>query len=385
MSQLCFSSMVELLKKNFLPNNTNIGVAKELLLDKIIEIYKIYDKNGQFVDLNSSKISKLMNQTMEIPDQIQSTVNDEKYYNDFLDYVSSEISPYIKSNLLYDFYYDLNNIISNDSTISPKKKEEFEQLYKSDTNKFLTTVILYAISKTNLPQVSNMTLEEHILLDEQNFRCANCNEYLIKNKKRKNTRGRKPNFILLTFPSDNIKSYDLLFCKECGEEFENIDDLTSDELKEFERKKIEFIKRTEIKQKLDSITIQSDLKEIITKLNSVNFSNDSTLSLQPLTIENKIPSTENVLLFKIRNDVIGYYNIVKQMFQELESFTAIAKEINYSFSILNEQGLNHQEIYDSLTDHIIRCTGLNSNKRLSCEIIVSFFIQNCEVYNEITE
>lgn len=385
MSQLCFSSMVELLKKNFLPNNTNIGVAKELLLDKIIEIYKIYDKNGQFVDLNSSKISKLMNQTMEIPDQIQSTVNDEKYYNDFLDYVSSEISPYIKSNLLYDFYYDLNNIISSDSTISPKKKEEFEQLYKSDTNKFLTTVILYAISKTNLPQVSNMTLEEHILLDEQNFRCANCNEYLIKNKKRKNTGGRKPNFILLTFPSDNIKSYDLLFCKECGEEFENIDDLTSDELKEFERKKIEFIKRTEIKQKLDSITIQSDLKEIITKLNSVNFSNDSTLSLQPLTIENKIPSTENVLLFKIRNDVIGYYNIVKQMFQELESFTAIAKEINYSFSILNEQGLNHQEIYDSLTDHIIRCTGLNSNKRLSCEIIVSFFIQNCEVYNEITE
>ncbi len=385
MSQLCFSSMVELLKKNFLPTNTNIGVAKELLLDKIIEIYKIYDKNGHFVDLSSSKISKLMNQTMEIPDQIQSTINDEKYFNDFLDYVSNEISPHIKSNLLYDFYYDLNNIISNDSTISPKKKEEFEQLYKSDTNKFLTTVILYAISKTNLPQVSNMTLEEHILLDEQNFRCANCNEYLIKNKKRKNTGGRKPNFISLTFPSDSIKSYDLLFCKECGEEFKNIDDLTSDELKEFERKKIEFIKRTEIKQKLDSITIQSDLKEIITKLNSVNFSNDSTLSLQPLTIKNKIPSTENVLLFKIHSDVIGYYNLVKQMFQELESFTTIAKEINYSFSILNEQGLNHQEIYDSLTDHIIRCTGLNSNKRLSCEIIVSFFIQNCEVYNEITE
>lgn len=385
MSQLCFSSMVELLKKNFLPTNTNIGVAKELLLDKIIEIYKIHDKNGHFVDLSSSKISKLMNQTMEIPDQIQSTINDEKYFNDFLDYVSNEISPHIKSNLLYDFYYDLNNIISNDSTISPKKKEEFEQLYKSDTNKFLTTVILYAISKTNLPQVSNMTLEEHILLDEQNFRCANCNEYLIKNKKRKNTGGRKPNFISLTFPSDSIKSYDLLFCKECGEEFKNIDDLTSDELKEFERKKIEFIKRTEIKQKLDSITIQSDLKEIITKLNSVNFSNNSTLSLQPLTIKNKIPSTENVLLFKIHSDVIGYYNIVKQMFQELESFTTIAKEINYSFSILNEQGLNHQEIYDSLTDHIIRCTGLNSNKRLSCEIIVSFFIQNCEVYNEITE
>ena len=151
------------------------------------------------------------------------------------------------------------------------------------------------------------------------------------------------------------------------------------------RKKIEFIKRTEIKQKLDSITIQSDLKEVITRLDSVNFSNDSILSLQPLTIENKIPSTENVLLFKIRSDVVGYYNIVKQMFQELESFTSIAKEINYSFNILNEQGLTHQEIYENLTNHIIRCTGLDSNKRLSCEIIVSFFIQNCEVYNEITK
>lgn len=385
MSQLCFSSMVKLLKKNFLLTNTNSGVAKELLLDKIIEIYKIHDKNGNFVDLSNSKISKLMNQTMEIPDQIQSSVNNEKYFNNFLKYVSNDISPHIKSNLIYDFYYDLYNMISNDSTISPKKKEELEKLYKSDNNKFLATAILYAISKTNLPQISDMTLEEHILLDEQNFRCAYCNEYLVKNKKRRTTAGVKPNFTSLTFPSNRIKSYDLLFCKECGEEFKNIDDLTLDELAEFERKKIEFIKRTEIKQKLDSITIQSDLKEVITRLNSVNFSNDSILSLQPLTIENKIPSTENVLLFKIRSDVVGYYNIVKQMFQELESFTSIAKEINYSFNILNEQGLTHQEIYENLTNHIIRCTGLNSNKRLSCEIIVSFFIQNCEVYNEITK
>ena len=91
---------------------------------------------------------------------------------------------------------------------------------------------------------------------------------------------------------------------------------------------------------------------------------------------------------KTENFVIPYYKYIKSVFSQLEregalSFVEVASDVKRSFQKLRSSGLNQDDIYTQLVNWIK--TKTNVQNVLACEIIVAFFVQNCEVFDAIAE
>ena len=50
---------------------------------------------------------------------------------------------------------------------------------------------------------------------------------------------------------------------------------------------------------------------------------------------------------------------------------------------MRDKTTNKEYIFNAMVDWIMKNTG--SQSKAACEIVISFFIQNCEVFDEITE
>ena len=63
--------------------------------------------------------------------------------------------------------------------------------------------------------------------------------------------------------------------------------------------------------------------------------------------------------------------------------TALSLQIKSCFIKLDALSDNKADIFDELVAWVMRKTLSTSND--ACEAVVSFFVQNCEVFHEITE
>lgn len=91
---------------------------------------------------------------------------------------------------------------------------------------------------------------------------------------------------------------------------------------------------------------------------------------------------------KAEGFVSYYYNYIKNLFGEAEKenkldFDTVAREVKLCSDRLIKSGLSQERVFSNLVDWIKgKTTVINI---AACEIIISFFIQNCEVFNAITK
>ena len=83
-----------------------------------------------------------------------------------------------------------------------------------------------------------------------------------------------------------------------------------------------------------------------------------------------------------------YYTFIRGLFDDVESsssfsFEVLSSEIKASFIKLSKLTDNKEEIFNQMVDWVRRKTFSSSVP--ACEAVVSFFVQNCEVFYEITE
>lgn len=96
----------------------------------------------------------------------------------------------------------------------------------------------------------------------------------------------------------------------------------------------------------------------------------------------------DLLKIKIEWYVVRYYQFIKSVFNQMEregllDFDSIAGAIQNSYRRLCLKGYTQEEIFAHLADWIKKKT--NSTSLPLCEIIVAFFVQNCEVFHAISE
>jgi hypothetical protein len=109
------------------------------------------------------------------------------------------------------------------------------------------------------------------------------------------------------------------------------------------------------------------------------------LSLDSLKIEEKANSSLPYAIKRsIKNDVVDYFDYIQRNFIELDKvtpykFSTVAAQIKSFYSkcmqINNDQG----QVYYALVDWLDEKTGHYS--RRACEIVISFFVQDCEVFS----
>lgn len=131
--------------------------------------------------------------------------------------------------------------------------------------------------------------------------------------------------------------------------------------------------------------LEPAVKKVLDALDTVNSSDLVELTYMPVKVEEKV--AENFLQRKIRSNVVQYYNFVKSQLQALDDakgakFDLIASQIRQHFLRLAQTELFQEPIFDQIVEWLQNKTG---GDRSACEIVVSFFVQNCEVFNAISK
>ena len=102
----------------------------------------------------------------------------------------------------------------------------------------------------------------------------------------------------------------------------------------------------------------------------------------------KFENNEALLQTKVTNYVMNYYTYINEQFKILDGkngflFKALCNEIKACFIKLELVSKDKSEIFNSLVNWIKRISGSSSTE--ACEAVCSYFVQNCEVFSEITK
>jgi len=138
---------------------------------------------------------------------------------------------------------------------------------------------------------------------------------------------------------------------------------------------------------IDSVQIESDLKVIVNGLSKISQSQVIALRKNAIELSNKIEQQNVLLLGKINWLVNAYYYYVEELFKAVgtiqgKKFKVIATEIALKYQkTSSDESLNQDKIFDSLVDWL---KGVFPDaSRIACEIVIAFFVQNCEVFDEL--
>lgn len=147
-------------------------------------------------------------------------------------------------------------------------------------------------------------------------------------------------------------------------------------------------KNTEMPQPLSDFTIERELTEIVKTLAATPLEQlKIELTYEPVNVDKKILSN-GTLKDDIRKYVIDYYLFVENLFKEASQqnsgfFDNIAEQVKYHSDNFIANNLPQEEVFDKMVDWLkAKVSGVGYT---ACRIIISFFVQNCEVFHAFTE
>ena len=111
------------------------------------------------------------------------------------------------------------------------------------------------------------------------------------------------------------------------------------------------------------------------------------LNYTPVSVRKKIEPRHNLLYVKVLNYVTAYYSKVDQWLKQLDQegtlrFQTLCNQMRVSYLKLELDGLSQPEIFQQLVEWL---HGNTHQDRSACEVVVSYFVQNCEVFHEVTQ
>ncbi|WP_235701091.1 ABC-three component system protein [Bacillus subtilis] len=146
------------------------------------------------------------------------------------------------------------------------------------------------------------------------------------------------------------------------------------------------LSKSETRAKYIDYQIESEIKEVISMLvEEFNEAELKPLKMNALKLDEKANETlARITKMRIRNEITDYYYYIKEQFAQLDSqyprsFNSIASQVSAFYNSLSRIEPSQEVIYGQLTEWLSKKTG-NSNLG-ACAIIISFFVQNCEVFS----
>lgn len=132
--------------------------------------------------------------------------------------------------------------------------------------------------------------------------------------------------------------------------------------------------------------IEEEIKEILKNLNDESLEEELVrLSYESLRIEQKANNTLPFAIKRtIKNDVVDYFDYIHKIFVEMDEvtpykFDTLAAQIKSFYCKTMQINHNQEFVYSSLVDWLNEKTG--SYSRRACEIVIAYFVQDCEVFS----
>ena len=180
----------------------------------------------------------------------------------------------------------------------------------------------------------------------------------------------------------------IALCKTCHGYYD--DHTTKEEYLKILAIKKELLTINKIQEKLSAEEIEEELLLIMEQLSNATDREIEEVSLKykGIKVANKIEEQYCLLRRRVEFNVCTYYGFIKDNMKNLSeqkrlNFDLLAAEIRTAY--LKSAGNTEDKIiiFNSMVSWMKR--KITSASKEACEVMVSFFIQNCEVFDEISE
>jgi hypothetical protein len=186
---------------------------------------------------------------------------------------------------------------------------------------------------------------------------------------------------------EDIENIDnmIALCLPCHDEFDN--PRTIKGYRAMCSVKLQLKKKADISREWSTVKLDKEIIDVIGKLSNLNdeqLASAGELNHKPKKVDDKVKGDKSVSLVlknNIKQNVVTYYNVIKQQFEYLDKeipykSEEIFTQIRLINTKLKKQGLNKAQIYAELNNWIVNVT--NTTDETVVDIIASFFVQNCE-------
>ena len=170
--------------------------------------------------------------------------------------------------------------------------------------------------------------------------------------------------------------------EDCSDQY--LIDPSPEEYKRLREIKEEIARNFAAKLSVNSIQLEDDIRTVLDALSQIRDASELVqLEYDALRIEEKFTPENFILKNETQLQVVMYYRYIEKVFSDSDAdFDMIAGEIKLSSQKLEKAGLSQADIIAHLSEWIRNKAGLSSDGQLACNIVVSFFIQNCEVFHK---
>lgn len=404
MKKLCFGSFATVLVKCKAPTTTQKQLVGTMLLS-VNDIYDICDDDGGTSALALGHVNLSDNVTVYAKDAKPETVSA---------YFKEKILPLLDLNRRATMILALKDIIAHDSEITDDRELELvnkqtkAEIITRDTfvfEDFLAGLFLYiAIYTSNnkrernvreitdtyiknldarrneisfVPSygIGNMDILDEAsadartisLMAEEEGRCPCC---------------AKPLSAGQTMLIELGGGIDYLLCGACGPIVQN----SSEKKAELVALKTTLQDRVTAMDAVASNRMPDDIRELITIISTGEPITESELRMSPLRVEQKI--SDKLLLRKVKGYVIdGMYEMVNEAIEQLAASNRLnvrqfERSIKRMYEDAEDSISGQSEIFKALVNYLFAKSGQKSYE--ACEILISYFVQRCEVFHEIT-
>lgn len=405
MSELCFSDYAKCIKSALQPPNDDKDVVL-LLLDWITERENVTDKKGNPVNIPPSLITNLLKRNVDVPRAIKDECSNNSILNGAIKHAEDIIIPALNPFLADDMFENLKKLVSSDVVVSAKTKNDLLSLLQDGKKaEFIAKSLLYVINRENkMPMIIvPVDTDDLPLLAQANYECPICHTALVEDVKNNSIKKYE---IVNIYPKDT---------SHCSSEFAginkpvNINDNSNKIalcLKHAQNYKLgptrkEYEHLIEIKHRIvktytaltdiNNASLEDDIQSVLDGLSGITANTIlEELPLNALRLDQKIAKDNSLLKIDITDKVLRYYNYIDGLFSLMEregtgDFELIASEIKVAYKKLDNGTLSQDEIFEYLAEWIKNKTGVGNKYNTACRIVVAYFIQNCEVFDEISK
>ena len=176
----------------------------------------------------------------------------------------------------------------------------------------------------------------------------------------------------------------IALCPECGRRYR----AEFDEEKQYRLEDIK-LSLSSTMEAMDVLTedkVVAGIERVIGKIPGIPIERIMELNYKPTQVANKMDKTDPALFMKINTYVAGYYPDVRDLFKQAEvesgfNFEKFCSQVKFKFTDIKDSGLSQGKIFDALVDWL---AGATNEDREPCEVIISYFVQKCEVFDVIS-
>lgn len=339
-------------------NNTKADFVVDLL-----DMFTTYDEKeqGSYHDLDRSSLRKIFSGKRNInslKSELIDHLDEAKFENIIEDYTEEKKKIIVEVFEQYGEKLDLNNL-----------EENLYQLFISSLN----------ATASKQPFISEEL--KRIFISEANGKCeiASClNSTIDKN-------GKIQGKALRINDKFSYNYENLLFvCESCFKRYYNY--RSGDTKKLLANSKFEIQKQKYLNSIIDDQKVEDGVDIILRRIANVT-SAEIELNYKPLAIANKINDDEFLLKKKITMYITNYYTIIDNKIREAVilndfNFTAFECKIKILFTKLDKERYSQTIVFNQL----VRWLEEQAKVELEpCEALISYFVQKCEVFYDITK